>query len=371
MKTALRRLWTLILKEFMLILRDPKSRMVVISPPILQFFLFGYAATFDVSHVRYAYLDESRSAASRTLLAAFDGSDAFELTDVLQSPQQFDAMIDARKVALIIHIGQSFERDLAAGRPAQVQIIGDGRNSNVATVAIGYAGEIVEAFNRDPWGASAMPETVRLVDRAWYNSNLLSRWFIVSALAATIGMVIVLLLASLSVAREREFGTFDQLMVAPFRPWEILVGKSVPGIAFGLLDGLLLSLGAIYWFDVPFRGTFMALVPALLVFFVSIVGVGLLISSLSLTMQQGLLGAFTFIMPSVILSGFATPVSNMPEWLQTVTLVNPLRYAVHALRDIFLQGADLPQVWPQIWPMILIACVTLPLAAWMFRNRTE
>ncbi|MBC2595405.1 ABC transporter permease [Ruficoccus amylovorans] len=155
------------------------------------------------------------------------------------------------------------------------------------------------------------------------------------------------------------------------RPWEILVGKAIPGIAFGLIDRLLLSLAAVYWFGLPFRGTFLALLLALLLFFISIVGVGLLISSLCMTMQQGLLGAFIFIMPSVILSGFATPIANMPIWLQYVTLANPLRYAVDALRIIFLQGADMGGTWHLLWPLILISLITLPLAPWMFRLRSE
>lgn len=354
-----------------MILRDPKSRTVIILPPLIQFFLFGYAATFDVQDVSYAYLDQSRSAASRELLSRFEGSPSFHLTAVLESTAQFDDVIDSEKAVMVIHIGPDFEKDLNAGLAAPVQFIGDGRNSNVSTVALGYAAEIVQGFNRDIFGDISASGIVTLTDRAWYNPNLLSRWFIVSALAATIGMVIVLILSSLSVAREREFGTFDQLMVAPFRPWEILVGKAIPGIAFGLMDGLILSVAAVYWFGLPFRGAFFALLLALLLFFISIVGVGLLISSISMTMQQGLLGAFIFIMPAVILSGFATPVANMPIWLQYVTLANPLRYAVAALRAVFLQGAGTVQVWGMIWPLTLIAFVSLPMAAWMFRQRSE
>jgi ABC-2 type transport system permease protein len=182
---------------------------------------------------------------------------------------------------------------------------------------------------------------------------------------------VVMILTSLSVAREREFGTFDQLLVAPFNPAEILVGKSLPGMVFGLMDALLFAAGAVYWFGVPFRGTIEALVLALGCFILTIVGVGLLVSSLSMTMQQALLGSFVFMMPSVILSGFATPIENMPNWLQIGTLLNPLRHIITALRNIFLEGAGIGMVWPQLWPLLLMACFTLPLAGWMFRHRAQ
>jgi ABC-2 type transport system permease protein len=184
-------------------------------------------------------------------------------------------------------------------------------------------------------------------------------------------MVVVMILTSLSVAREREFGTFDQLLVAPFTPAEILIGKSMPGLIFGLLDALIFSLGAVVWFEVPFRGTVAALLLALGCFVLAIVGVGLFISSLSKTMQQGLLGAFMFIMPAVILGGFATPIKNMPDWLQTGTLANPVRYIIKALRRVFLEGADVSLIWPQIWPLLIMAAVTLPAATWFFRRRSE
>jgi len=371
--TALRRILALIGKEFVLILKDPKSRVVVIGPPLIQFFVFGYAATFDVRHVRYAVLDECRTAESRRLLAAFAGSESFALVRSLAGAGEVAGVVDRQEARLVLHLGPTFSRDLALGRPARLQVIVDGRNSNVALIALGYVGQIVEEFNRalaaeDP--ARAGPG-VLLVDRAWFNPNLQSRWFIVSALGGVISMVVVVIITSLAVAREREFGTFNQLLVAPFTAGEILVGKSVPGMVFGLLDALLFALGAVLWFEVPFRGTVAALVAALAVFVLSVVGVGLFVSSLSLTMQQGLLGAFVFLMPAVILSGFTTPIENMPGWLQTGTLANPMRYVVVALRKIFLQGAGVAEVWPEIWPMAVIAAVTLPAAAWLFRHRAQ
>jgi len=371
---ALRRIIALMLKEFVMVLKDPKSRFVIIGPPLIQFFVFGYAATYDLKNVRYAVFDESRTVESRQLLARFEGSENFELTKTLLSEKEIDFVINREKARLVIHIGPKFSRDLHNGRSTTLQVIVDGRNSNVALIALGYIGKIVEQYNQDlvKNGVISMDGPgVLLTDRAWFNANLQSRWFIVSALGGLISMVVVMILTSLSVAREREFGTFDQLLVAPFNPAEILVGKSLPGMVFGLMDALLFAAGAVYWFGVPFRGTIGALVLALGCFILTIVGVGLLVSSLSMTMQQALLGSFVFMMPSVILSGFATPIENMPNWLQIGTLLNPLRHIITALRNIFLEGAGIGLVWPQLWPLLLMACFTLPLAGWMFRHRSQ
>ncbi|MCB9896524.1 MAG: ABC transporter permease [Planctomycetes bacterium] len=369
---ALRRILALVAKEFLAVLRDPKSRFVVIGPPFIQFVVFGYAATFDVTDVRYAVLDESRTAESRRFLADIEHSPDFHLVRMLDSTSQMTDVIESQDVRLVVHVGSDFARRLGTGDPPVVQVVADGRNSNVASVALGYLGRIAARFSPSGADGAGDPSAPRLlvVERSWFNANLSSRWYIVSALAAEIAMVVVMLLTSLSVAREREFGTFDQLLVAPFRAGEILIGKAVPGIVFGIFDGLLLSAAAVWWFGVPFRGAFLAMLAVLFVFVLAIVGVGLLVSSLSTTMQQGLLGSFVFIMPATILSGFTTPVENMPGWLQTLTLANPLRHAVLALRHVFLQGAGPSEVWPQLWPLLVIAGVTLPAASWMFRSRT-
>jgi len=370
---SLRRILALVIKEFTLILKDPKSRFIVVGPPLIQFFVFGYAATYDLKNVRYAVLDESRGALSRQLLARVEGAGSFELTGVLQSEIEIDEAIRLEQARLVLHIGQDFDRNLQSGNPATVQVIADGRNPNVALVALGYFRNIVEQYNQDlaARGLGGGGPGLMVTDRAWFNDNLQSRWYMVSALGGVISMVVVMILTSLSVAREREFGTFDQLLVAPFTPGEILIGKSLPGMFFGLMNALVFSAGAVWWFHVPFRGTVPALVLALLCFIVTMVGVGLLISSLSMTLQQGLLGAFVIMMPSVILSGLATPVENMPRWLQIVDAVNPVRYIIAALRNIFLQGADVGMVWPQIWPLLILAGVALPSAAWLFRHRAQ
>ncbi|MFV0437304.1 MAG: ABC transporter permease [Desulfopila sp.] len=372
MRLFLRRMLAIIGKEFMMVLKDKKSRFVVIAPPLIQFVVFGYAATYDLKDARYAVFDESRTELSRQLLTHIEATDTFRLAGYFDHQQQVTEAIDREEVKLVIHIAPDFATEVASGRPAQVQIIADGRNPNVALIAMGYFSSIIDNFNKYlvTSGSVSARSGVTLDDRAWFNENLRSRWFIISALGGIISMVVVMILTSLSVAREREFGTFDQLLVAPFSSAEILVGKSLPAIVFGLLDALIFAVGAILWFKVPFRGTVVALVLVLLAFIITIVGVGLLVSSLAMTMQQGLLGSFLFIMPAVTLSGFATPIANMPYWLQIADSINPARYIITALRTIFLQGGGVALIWPQLWPLILMSCITLPLAAWLFRHRS-
>lgn len=363
----IRRIMALIVKEFLAVLKDPKSRFVLIGPPIIQFFVFGYTATFEVRDVEYALVDESRTTESRAFAARFASSDAFRLKHEVRSAREASDLLDREQVRLIIDISPSFARDLQSGQPARVQVIADGRNSNVALIATGYVQEIVESYNTELAGGVG----TSLVERAWYNPNFSSRWYILSCLGGVIVTVIVTQLTSLSVAREREFGTFDQLLVSPITPLGILIGKAVPPIVFGMFNATLLSVAAVLWFGVPFMGSIPAAALALLIYMMAITGVGLFISSLCSTMQQALLGSFVFMMPTVILSGFTTPIENMPGWLQTLTWINPLRWIVQALREIFLEGADLAGIHESIWPMLTIAIVTLSLAVWLFRHRTE
>ncbi len=374
LRSTLIRIRALVIKESLAIVKDPKSRIVVLAPPIIQFFIFGYAATFDVDHVRYAVLDEDRSVESRHLLSRFAGSPTFRLVRELRSDREVAKCIDRQDARLVLHVSPTFSRDLHAGQPARVQVILDGRNSNVASVALGYVNTVVARYNaqRGTAPSAAAPSSLALqeVNRAWFNENLRSRWYIVSALGGLIAMLVVLVLTGLSVSREREFGTFDQLLVAPFRPGEILLGKALPPMVCGMFDGLLLATAAVLWFGVPFQGSLAALITALSIFIGCVVGVGLFISSLSSTMQQSLLGSFIFIMPAVVLSGFTTPIENMPGWLQVTTYANPLRYIVAACREIFLQGGTTTTIWPQLWPMLVIGALTLTAATWLFRHRT-
>jgi drug efflux transport system permease protein len=364
------RIFALTLKELLALVKDKKSRMVLIIPPIIQLIVFGYAATYDLNHVPYAVYNEDAGTLSRQLLARFEGSPVFELMANLESDREVAPLIDNRKVMAVLHIGPDFTRDILSGRSGRFQVIVDGRNSNTATLMLGYVRSITESFNRE-WAADngKTPLPARLEVRTWFNPNLESRWFIVPGIVGLLTLVVTMLVTALSVAREREAGTFDQLMVTPLRPAEILLGKSLPGFIIGFLEASFIILMAVLWFHVPLRGSLAALYAGLFLFLLSTIGVGLMISSIAVTQQQGLLGAFLFLVPSIILSGFATPIANMPHLIQDLTLLNPMRYFLIILRGVFLEGTDISILWPQYWPMAVIGIVNLAVAGALFRHR--
>lgn len=407
----LHRLLALIVKEFLTLLKDPKSRTVVILPPLLQTIIFGYAATFDLVDVPCAIYDEDRSAASRELAARVAGSPTFRVVEYLHRDADMARLLDAGQVRLVLRIGQGFERALTlrggVGQPAAadagsagdssgstttiaatstipapapfvapsqavVQAIADGRNSNTAGLALNYMASIVDDFGARYVAAhGGQPRPSTLLTRAWHNPNLLSRWFFVPGIVVMVTMVVTLIITALSVAREREQGTFDQMLVTPYRPTELLIGKAAPGFLVGLFEASLIVAMAVFWFGVPLRGSLLTLYAGLVLFLFSVVGIGLMISSLSVTMQQGLLGMFLFTMPAAILSGFATPIANMAEPVQWLTLVNPMRYILIVVRGVFLEGADLTLLAPQLWPLALIGAVCMAAAGWLFRHRIQ
>ena len=365
------RILALIIKEFLAVWKDKKSRTVIIVPPLIQLLVFGYAATFDLNHVAVAIYNEDGGRLSRQLVARFEGSPTFDVVAHLDRSSQITGMIDPKKASLVIHIGQTFSRDLLAHRQTKVQAIVDGRNSNTALIILGYVSRIVNDFNRE-WAHSIgePPPPANLVVRAWFNPNLESRWFIVPGIVALLTLVVTTVVTALSVAREREVGTFEQLLVAPFTPFEILAGKSLPALAIGLAEGTLIVVVAVFWFGVPLVGNIALLYAGLLLYILAVAGVGLMVSSLARTQQQAILGTFLFVVPSVILSGFSTPIANMPAFIQHITLLNPMRYFLVIVRGIFLEDLPAQIVYGQLWPMALIAVVTLTGAAWLFRRNT-
>ena len=366
----LRRILSLMIKEFRTLLTDKKSRMVLVVPPLAQILIFGYAASYDLSRIDYAVFNEDRGVLSRELLAGFRGSDVFVQARQISHDSEIPPLVEQKKVLLVLHIPADFSKNLLSNTPASLQVILDGRNSNTAMVALNYVQSIVLSFNKN-WNSRQGrrgPPAI-LVERAWFNSTLNSHWFIIIGIVALLNLVVTLEVTALSIAREREAGTFDQLLVTPMTPFEILIGKSLPGLIIGLLEATMVIAIIVFWFHVPLRGSLAALYLGLFLFLLSAIGIGLMISSLSTTQQQGLMGAFLFLVPAVILSGFATPIENMPEPVQWLTYCNPMRYFLIIVRSVFLQGASFNLLWSQFWPMALIGLSTLSTAAVMFRRR--
>jgi pyoluteorin transport system permease protein len=364
------RILTLVRKELLALVNDPRSRVILFLPALLQSLLFGYAATFDLNHVPYAVYDQDRGAAATALLARLDGSGAFERIANIDRAADVKDLIDSRRALLVVAIGPDFQRRLESGGTADLQVIADGRNSNTAGTALSYVGAIVDAFNAD-WrrthGQAGPP--IEVIVRAWYNGNLETRWNMIPGLIGTITLLQTLLLTALSVAREREDGTFDQLLVTPIRPAEIMIGKALPTVFIGLIQATIILLVAQLWFRIPFAGSFVTLYAGLGLFVLAAVGIGLFVSSLVATMQQAMLFSFVLLMPFILLSGLATPIGNMPAIFQDLTFINPLRYAIDLTRRVYLEGAGLGQLVGDLWPLAVIGAVTLPIAAWMFRNR--
>ena len=365
------RVYALLIKEFLSLVKDKKSRFVLIGPPIIQLFVFSYAATYDLNEIPMAVYNEDAGIASRELVARFEGAPAFKEIARIERQGQIAEVLDSKTVLLVVHIGEHFSRDLmSARRPARVQILLDGRDSNTAQIAMGYVQTVLTDFNLSWMREHKWPlPPATLEIRAWFNPNLESRWFIVPGIVGLLILVVTVIVTALSVAREREQGTFDQLLVTPFTPLEILIGKAIPGLIIGLVEASFIIAMAVFWFEVPLLGSIAALYLGIVLFVFAVIGIGLMISSLAVTQQQGLLGGFLFIVPAVILSGYATPIANMPSWVQTLTLINPLRYFLVIVRSVFLEGASLQTLFDQYWPMAVIGSLCLVSAGWMFRRR--
>ena len=351
----LSQLWALLKKELLAILKDPASRAILFAPALIQSFLFGYAATYDLHHVPYAVLDQSQSVASRSLMARVEGTGVFYRVATLNSSTQIAHEIDSSHALMVIHIPSDFEARLSSGDEAPVQLILDSRNSSTAGLVANYLGSIVTEFNE---ARGVVTSGLFIERRAWFNPNLESRWFLMPGLMATLSMIQTLLLAALSVAREREQGTFDQLLVTP-----------LTAVGVGLMQSTIIFFVVRFWFEVPISGSLLLLYASLTLFTVASVGIGLSISAFALTMQQAMLYAFLFIMPMMLLSGLLTPVENMPVVLQWLTTINPLRFGLSIVRRIYLEGAGCAEIAMDCLPLVLIMAVTLPLATWLFRNR--
>ncbi|MEP7456421.1 ABC transporter permease [Phyllobacterium sp. SB3] len=366
------RLKALIIKELLAVLRDPKSRTILIVPPIIQLLVFSYAATLEVRNVDILVLNRDSGHWSEELIKRIEGSPTFRSFSHTQDQSRVQDSISNQAVIAALEIGSTFSRDIEAGRPATVQIILDGRKSNASQIVAGYLSQIVGRLSLEtPSGMKTQNTMINVVPRNWFNPNLDFQWFMVPNLIASIAMLIGLIVTALSIARERELGTFDQLIVSPLRTHEIVIGKLIPPMMIGIFHMTMYLLAAIFLFQIPFRGSLIYLYGGGIIYLAAIVGIGLFISALSKTQQQAILGAFLFIVPAILLSGFATPIENMPQWLQPITLINPLRYFLVIIKGLFLKDIGPFEVLHQTIPLALIAVVTLSAAAWLFRRRLE
>jgi ABC-2 type transport system permease protein len=369
------RLAAMIVKEMWAVLRDPKGRIILIVPPIMQLIIFGMATTLEVKNVTIGVLDRDGGRASHEFVSRLAGSPTFRKTVVLRSGEEMREAIDQQEVIAVLVLDEEFSADVASGRGAVAQVILDGRRSNAAQIVNGYlgriAGEVGAQLSPRSLGPSTGGRGEGTIVRNWFNPNLDYLWFTMPALIVMISATMVLVVTGQAVARERELGTFDQLMVSPLRVHEILIGKMVPPILVGLVDTTIFIAAATLIFGVPLQGSLLLLYLSLGVYLLALVGVGMLVSSISQTQQQAFLGMFLVMVPAVLLSGYASPVENMPDWLQTIALANPLTYFLEVAEGIFLKAMPAGEVLASTAPMAVIAAITLTSSALLFRARME
>ncbi len=366
------RILALIWKELLAVMKDPRSRISILMPPLIQLFIFAYAATLDVKNVPIGILNRDNGEQAFELVQRFHGAPIFTKIIYLKGVEEIGPFMDDQKGIMVLSIDEQFSRNLDAKKEATVQLIFDGRKSNTAQIIAGYAGQIMSRFNDDLKATVQIKQqNTHLYPRNWFNPNIIYYWYNIPSLVGTLSMLACLVVTTQSIARERELGTFDQLLVSPLSPLEILIGKMVPGILVGMLEGTLMMLAGVFALGVPFTGSPLLFFLSLFVFVTSISGVGLFISSLCSTQQQAMLGTFIFMMPSVLLAGYATPIETMPEWLQPVTYLIALKYMLVISKGLFLKAMPASIVFNNIWPMAVLAVFNLIGAGLFFRRRLE
>ncbi|HEY8965026.1 MAG TPA: ABC transporter permease [Candidatus Methylacidiphilales bacterium] len=365
----LRRIGTLVLKELQLLFLDPASRRLLYMPVILQLLFFPFAVTLEVKNSRLAILNQDAGGASVELIERFSRARAFPRILFLHGEQDLQRAVTDQEASIALFFPADFSRRLAAGDSAILQAVVDGRHSNSGQIALGYVQAVVDDYMEDRLARSGRVPQSRIVVRHWFNPNLDYTYFTLPSLVAIITTVGVLSVTSLSIAREREQGTFDQLLVSPLTPAMIMTGKAVPAVIVALGQATIILAAAVLVYRVPFQGSLLLLYGSMLFYALALAGIGLLISSICRTQQQAMLGVFCFMMPSTLLSGYTSPVENMPGWLQAATWFNPLRHFIVIVKSVFLKDAGTAFVLEHLWPLAAIALGTSLAANAVFRRR--
>ncbi|MDD3594241.1 MAG: ABC transporter permease [Candidatus Gastranaerophilales bacterium] len=363
------RVLSLIRKEFIAIWKDPKSRALTIIPPLLQLFVFANAITMEIKNIDMVVLDRSNTYESRELVSGFSSSKWFRHIKYVENDKQLEHEIQTQHVQMGMEIQSDFADKLKQKQPTQVLIIVDGRQTNTAAIINSYALRIIDEYSQ-----ITVPQQgakIQTVVRNWFNPNLEYQWFLLVSLITLLALIITLILTSLSIARERELGTFDQLIVSPLTSFEILLGKTIPPLCISMILTCFMTVVTLTVFKVPFVGSPWLFLLSVFVSLLSIVGIGLFISSLCKTQQQALLGVFTFQMPAVLLSGFISPIEDMPVFLQYITWLNPIRFFMLISKGIFLKGMGIEDVAMNYIPLLIIAVITLSVASFTFKQRLD
>jgi len=373
------RIRRMVIKEFIQVLHDPRMRVMLFVTPLIQLVVFGYAVTTDVRNIMTVVYDQDNTPASRELVARLQGSGYFNIFEYVSNDRRAQELLDNGTGQLIVRMNSGFAEDIDAGRPARVQVILDGTDSNTAGIILSYLARIMESYSGDVTldrlrrmgpdrratpGDMLVPVDMRT--RAWFNENLESRNYFLPAIVVHLVTLTSLILTSMAIVREREIGTMEQILVTPIRPAEFILGKTIPFAIISMIDVAVITVVGVFWFNVPIRGNVVLLFAAAFLYLLTTLGAGLIISTIAHTQQQANMSTFFFYFPAFLLSGFIYPVENMPEVVQWITYVNPVRYALVIVRGIFLKGVGLSVLWPQMAVLAAMGVITILVATKRF-----
>ncbi|MCK9603746.1 MAG: ABC transporter permease [Candidatus Omnitrophica bacterium] len=369
------RIRAILVKEFKQIFRDPRMKTVIFIAPLLQIILFGYAANRDITYVPTAIFDRDNSVESRELLRRFTYSKYFIPEHYISSESEQNLLLDKGLASVVIHIDRGFGRDINAGKDAALQLAFDGTDSNTAMVVMGYANTIIGNYEydlaketADASGRITSIPSVDLKDRAWFNGNLISTNYYLPGVVAIIVTMLSLLLSAMAIVKEKEIGTMEQLTVSPIKPIELIAGKLLPFGVIALIQSILITVLGVLWFHIPLRGSIFLLLFSTCIYLFTTLGIGLFISTISSTQQEAMMSFFLFYMPTMLLSGFAYPIANMPQIIQYLTFLNPMRYFMVVIRSIFLKGIGIDVLWVQLVPLLIIGLSVITFSALRFRK---
>jgi len=366
------RIWNLAVKEFIETFRLRRRVFFIFVAPVIQLFMFGYVATMDVNNVSVAWLDYDKSQESREFARRLEASGYFTIKARPGSSKEIASLVDRGEVLMAIEVDRRFSKNIKKGEPAQLQVIVDGTDSNTALIAMNYVVEITAKYSADKGARIGVrQDKVDFRQRIWYNPDLRSRNYFLPGVIALIVMLTCLMLTSMAVVRERETGTMEQLMVTPIRPLELMLGKTMTPALVGFIDMLMVTIAGVLWFHVPIKGALSFLFLSTGVYLLSVLGIGLFLSTVSKTQQQAMMASFFFFQPAILLSGFATPIESMPLFFQYITYVSPLRYFLVIVRGIFLKGVGFEVLWPQVLSLFVLGVAIFLLSALRFKKRLE
>ena len=370
MMQTLRRILAIAQKELLVLMGTRQSRFMVLIPPVIQIFIFAWAATMEVKNVDVVVINEDAGYWSQEVISRLRGSSTFRHITFEDDFKKAEEAIDRQKVLVVMHFQNDFSAKVERGAPAEVQLLLDGRRSNTAQILTQYVQQIVQGVAMvTPAFVKAKPARVEVEELNWFNPNLDFRWFILPNLIGTINFMMGMIITGLTVARERELGTFDQMLVSPASPVEIAFGKLIPGCVVGLVHGTIFFFSTIWFFKVPFVGSVAVLYVTMLLFSLSVSSIGLMVSSFASTQQQAFLGCFTVAVPCILLSGFMTPVNNMPMFLQDLSQLNPLRHFIVILQGLFLKDITMSAALDSSARIAAITAVSMLCAIWMFTRK--